>query len=171
MDTQTYMKETARTWNTSDPHRLQLCNAALGLVGELGEFVRRPSADELGDCYYYAVTINRLLKEHDEHACIEAHTFVRMPELADYVSATQKGELALMHAARVAEYVKKLCFHDKADAATDVALALQSATDAMLDAAIDLATTPPKVMQQNIDKLRERHPDGWDPQYTTGGEL
>lgn len=162
MNAVTYQEQCARTWNTNDPERLQLCNAALGLVGELGEFVRRPSVDELGDCYYYVVTLARMIGGRGEHVDLATWSDVRSrKDSADHVAATEAGEAALRAASRVAEWVKKLCFHDKPDAVTDIALCLERASDEMMVAAHELAVTPSAVMQQNIDKLRARYPDGF----------
>lgn len=158
MNIEQYKIEIQRTWQDDMSQREQLCNAALGLVGEVGEFERDRVMTELGDVAYYTYTLARLLEISPEAERVTRST----PSL-------------LTAAARVAEGVKKITFHAPDGAKKDRIVAglcedlgiivsrihyyaSRSATDRYFLG---------EVLQGNIYKLRARYPDG----FTAGGGI
>ena len=58
---ESYLKYCLRTWNSTNTLNIQVANAALGLLGELAEYLTSPSEDELGDVLYYRAILCYLM--------------------------------------------------------------------------------------------------------------
>ena len=154
MNVEQYKIEIQRTWQDDMSQREQLANAALGLVGEVGEFERDCVMTELGDVAYYTYTLARLLG----HDIIEVQ-----------YSRRQMGQIA----ASIAEGVKKLEFHSPGPSAQiRIMMGLSDDLDDMAHAIMKLAVCTftghdflGEVLAGNIAKLRARYPDG----FVSGG--
>lgn len=169
MDATTYINETARTWNADDGHRLQLCNAALGLVGEVGELIEKLDAvasgrgsfdvaTEAGDVWYYLMTLYRLLGvDASDAPCYRA-------TMAKYSEASLRDHTKVL-AYRAAESAKKHVFHGKDDA--QLIRNLRSFEAGFAEMTMRIGLMSDDLWQQNIDKLRERHPTGWSTEYVS----
>jgi len=148
MNQQTYRDAITRTWNEDPPTAYQPANAALGIAGEVHEYADSPTADELGDLLHYATTLRRL------------YDF----PVADPTGDTTVPDLDRMRqlAGAIAERTKKCVYHGD-----EPGEELDELTTEMLDcvaaeAAVRLETTLAEVRQQNVDKLYERFPSGFD---------
>jgi hypothetical protein len=141
-----YREATARTWNTNTPEQYQPANAALGVVGEVREFIDDPTVDEAGDVLYYLTTLRRL---------------VGLPVLEKYRLNGENLPIEIPPTAfRLAEYVKKHVFHGD-----DHARSINAATQALfgqLTAAMQGFAGMDAVRAANIAKLTDRHPDGFE---------
>jgi NTP pyrophosphatase (non-canonical NTP hydrolase) len=161
MDQQTYRDAITRTWNDDPPTAYQPANAALGVVGEVHEYADSPTVDELGDLLHYATTLRRL------------YDF----PVADPAGETLVPDLERMRrlAGAIAERTKKCVYHGD-----EPGEELETLTSELLDhvaaeAEVRLETTLEAVRQENVDKLYERYPNGFEaagggPADTPGGE-
>jgi len=152
MNIEQYKIEIQRTWQDDMSQREQLCNATLGLVGEVGEFERDCVMTELGDVAYYTYTLARLL----------GHDIIEVKH-----SRRQMGQIA----ASIAEGVKKLEFHSPGPSAQiQIMMDLSDDLDDMARAIRKRAICGVagqdfwgEVLASNIAKLRARYPDGFVP--------
>lgn len=149
MTREEYMQEIKRTWQTGDlTQREEMCNAALGLVGETREYLRAFDASELGDCLFYAHTLLRLLEAEQKLDGQEPLTMVARDRLQD-------------HAAEIAEDIKKVCFHGRSRETPRVITRVISFIRT-LEARADYHDGADEVRAQNIAKLRRRYPRGFE---------
>lgn len=156
MNIEQYKIEIQRTWQDDLSQREQLCNATLGLVGEVGEFERDRVMSELGDVAYYTYTLSRLLGQEISRVSKSSRTM---------------GQIA----ASIAEDIKKLAFHSPGQRRKlEIMLSLEDDLDDMAHeirkSAICRATGRNffgEVLDANIHKLRARYPDG----FTAGGGI
>lgn len=153
MDAKEYREETKATWNTTVDLQGQLSNAALGLVGEATEFFKDPTdPSELGDILYYLSTLRRLMD-------IPVATYNPKPLMKE-----EKGMRSiLIHAGHTAEAVKKYVYHGS-DKEPRIQSQTNSASIVIADQAKKRGWNLDEIRQNNIEKLRERHPDGFDPE-------
>lgn len=136
-----------------------LINSALGMLGEMSEFVDKPSIDEAGDCAWYTGGLCKALD-------------IEMGDLDMFTtSATilpQPGHefrWLVKHAGDIAESVKKIVFHDKP--IDQYRQKLHSAASGYivcvsLIVSRELGSSIEHVFQFNIEKLKARYPDGFD---------
>jgi len=142
MNTEQYKKEIQRTWQTDGlTDREQICNATLGLVGEANEFCIRRDSDELGDVYFYAYTLRRLLGGPFPLKDIPCFPYL------------------WAGAGDVAEAVKKHLFHGTNSDAARAALEVMILS--MNKESHEAEETPEEIMADNIEKLRRRYPEGF----------
>lgn len=151
MTPQDYFESCARTWNNSLSTNEQIANATMGIVGEVGEFTECPHDPlEAGDVYYYIATFLRL--------CDVSPNRID-PGAAEPMMSSVPG--TLRRTTELAESVKKWLYHGKGDC-----------KEAAIECVILLARTMHalceynnwnvhEIWQQNIDKLKERWPDGF----------
>lgn len=145
-----YMEATARTWRTDVDLDLQLCNAAMGLVGEVGELHADTTACELGDVWYYLATLCRIYD-------VSLHTWTYGPDdFEETLARTWRT------AAEVAELNKKIIFHEQHHLRSELCIELSNMASALNDIGGLLGLSTPDVWRQNIDKLRARYPDGFE---------
>jgi len=150
MNAREYARHCLRTWNEHPPDRsLQRTNAALGLAGEMAEYLAEPSADELGDALYYLSVLRSLYG---------------MP--AGKAAITAPCEKPMQVAGTICEMVKKDAFHDDPADLQGIQYHTAELHEAMADMADGLGTTIKVVRRKNIEKLRERFPDGFDADQT-----
>ncbi len=149
MTPEQYQKEILRTWPKRQHQDAAICNATLGLVGEIGEYLASQDADELGDVYYYAYMLLHLMgMSYDED---DSSSICKKPQ---------------MKAAEVAELVKKLIFHsdgysmETINLMCDIEDTLGEVIRYLDWSALAYGGTE-AVMHQNIEKLKKRYPDGW----------
>jgi len=136
-----YAEAVLRTWNGDHDSDAQVCNAVLGVVGEVGEYVDNPSPDELGDVLYYKAMVRQLLDTRQTN------------------TVAMKTRDLPREAARLAEATKKYVFHD---APLNPAVQALSRLEFCLYHEADLRGWDlSDVRQQNIDKLRDRYPNGF----------
>lgn len=160
MNAKAYSAATARTWNTDGDEMAQLANATWGLVGEMGEFLLAQNVDELGDIYYYTATLARLLDCTDVLDALDLDDTWAENFMRDH--RTWEVRMAGTDTPPMLESMKKWKFHNKPDAYDNAVRHLLEICIRLNKAAYDLYSTPQDVMKQNIAKLTERHPDGWD---------
>lgn len=163
MNATDYMEQCERTWNTGDDERMQLCNAALGLVGEVGELVEKLDAvaqgsgtfdvgSEAGDVWFYLMTLYRLLGVDVSEAPCYRET------MASYSEAGLRYHTMVL-AYRSAESAKKHVFHGKpADA---LVRNLRSFEAGFAELTMRIGLEAERLWDANIDKLRARYPDGF----------
>lgn len=148
-----YLLNCIRTWNQSSPPLYQIPNAALGLIGEVAEYMEKPSIDELGDILYYRSILLWLLGEYTQ---IYEMTFI------DF----KFNDFALL----LSDFTKKAVYHDKMYD-TKTVMKYRNAMS-ILDAYIwkEMKTRYnlrnfDVIFQENIAKLSQRHVEGFDPNY------
>ena len=154
MDQQTYRDAITRTWNDDPPTAYQPANAALGVVGEVHEYADSPTADELGDLIHYATTLRRL------------YDF----PVADPSGETLVPDLDRMRrlAGGIAERTKKCVYHGDEPGEELETWTAELVDHVAAEAEVRLETTLEAVRQQNVDKLYERYPAGFDPEKAGG---
>jgi hypothetical protein len=131
-----------------------LANAALGLCGEAREFIKTPTTDEAGDCYWYVAVAAQAVGVY-----LASLVYNTNFEIA--TGRRVAGELLYDSACRFAELAKKVVFHDKS---IDIYLPEMCECLATYLYAVDYLdeTQMDICMEQNISKLRARYPDGFD---------
>ncbi len=161
MEWSEYVEKSARTWNTDDGLRLQLCNATLGLNGEIPEFEDTPEREELGDVLFYLATLSRLtgIEVSRQDPCILSTGMI--------LKCTEEMPFATdNHAGKLAELIKKAVFHD--DLLDDMADDICSLFEAIMVWAEahceDKGWAFEQVLEDNYQKLAERYPNGFDPE-------
>jgi NTP pyrophosphatase (non-canonical NTP hydrolase) len=152
-----YREAIARTWNDEPPADYQPANAALGIVGEVGEYAGKPTADELGDLLYYVTTLRRLLE-------LPVYAFPDTPGTSD--EAERPIEALRRLAGQVAELTKKFVFHGERDEA--MRRRIDRKTGALLqrvaaEAGGRVDAELERVRAENVEKLLGRYPDGFEP--------
>lgn len=151
MNIEQYKLEIQRTWQDDISLDMQVCNAALGLVGEVGEYEHSRSMGELGDVAFYAYTLARLVG-HESGGAVEP-----------------SGLTLSKIAARIAEGVKKRVFHG-AENEAQLHLYIGDLHQRIEKAALCSQTGRDflgEVLAGNIYKLRNRYPEG----FKTGGGI
>jgi len=150
MNTEQYKKEIQRTWQTDGlTDREQICNATLGLVGEVGEYLDHKNIDELGDAFFYVYTLARLLGAGTENLPHHTHS----------------GTALARQSAAIAEHVKKLLFHGPESRRHDATTWAVRYMISNLRHESRQMSCPSVVMAINIKNLRRRYPDGFSPTY------
>ena len=139
---------------TSDPSRGKLVNtlyAAVGLAGEWAEWTEAPTIDEAGDVCWHLAEVCRVWGFG--HVVPDAGPLGPMPIRAIGI---------------IAEASKKWACHSRKrdEFAADV-----HASVAHLLWVIGREHHMPDVYAHNIAKLKERHPNGFDPSYHAGDVL
>jgi len=148
MNRNEYMKEIQRTWTADEiTWREQICNATLGLVGEIREYIYAFEGNELGDCLYYAHTILRLLEHEHKLDGWPPKTMIARDRLQDVV-------------AEIAEGLKKVAFHGREELTNSVAFSV-GAMIRTLEVRADRYGGAEAVRAANIAKLRGRYPKGF----------
>lgn len=147
-----YMHRAART----APEHLDsldlLADAALGLCGEADEIRRaEPGAsrdDELGDGWWYVA--------------MAWHAMELEPDVVRADRAPSAPDDLFVAASRVAEHVKKVCYHhDSLDDHREAIVEGLRLYAAALSALTDREDRD--IWSDNVAKLRERYPDGFEP--------
>lgn len=145
MTPQEYQEAAARTAHGDGPGRERTLIAALGLVGEVIEFVEEPTVEEAGDVAWY---------------CAELCTCVGLTLRATRGSVGQVDarRYLLRYAGEAAERIKKWIGHGhEVDlSALDVEIAMVLSITVRLSGA-----SLEEVLESNVDKLRRRYPDGF----------
>jgi len=145
-----YAKHCHRTWNDHPPDAgLQRANAALGLAGEMAEYLADPSPDELGDALYYLAVLRSL---YGMPAGV-GHTALPPDE-------------PMQAAGRLCEMVKKDVFHDDPADLQGIMRETSELQEYLAAEADSLGPGVEEVREQNIEKLRKRFPDGFDADRT-----
>lgn len=158
MDSRTYQSLSLRTvpeplmfWHPDcpDPGRARaelFCNCALGLAGEAAEIDEAPTSDEIGDGYWYAYVLFRVLDAEPQE-----------PSPSDPAGAHRAAYRA---AGVICELAKKHLFHGRGfDVVREATLrALETYVGAI--AAIDPQPAA-ATFEQNVAKLRARYPEGF----------
>lgn len=122
-----------------------LCNCALGMAGESAEIAHTPTADEIGDGYWYAFVLFHALG---------VENYEPQPDPSLTVDTAHRA------AGAVCELVKKHAFHGRTFDAVRNPLIEQ--TRRYVDALASLdAQTPAQTFAQNVGKLRARYPAGF----------
>lgn len=152
-----YLVGAFSTWNTRSAPSLQIANAALGIIGELAEYIsadpenKEEIISELGDIIYYRTILCYLygldlsLRKSDSNS-----TFDTIALLADVG--------------------KKAAFHNKVDNPKTIKRLLDGmmGLDTILTQLLqhnELKLSD--VLQYNLDKLSNRHgKNGFNPNYT-----
>lgn len=141
-----YTKGVLRTAaHGSVPDSTQVCIRALGLVGEIGEFVESEDAEEAGDVLWYVAAL--------------AHAFdIRLEfGVASPMFPAFARRNLLLAATKTAEAVKKTIGHNKRRV-TVIEVNLQH----VLECLSTLCEKPiEEIAADNLAKLRERYPDGF----------
>lgn len=149
MDAETYRERTRETWRDDDSRSDQIMHAAAGIVGEAGEVLSTShNSEELGDLMYYTVRLRDLLDR----------SFVRVPV------STQKGD-PLYLGAKIVERAKKHRYQGKDP--TKYPKWVGHGTAKILAFVAHRAEyvhdmTMRELRQQNIEKLTDRYPDGFE---------
>ena len=155
MTPETYQRLSLRTvpeplqfWNhASDDARIDLfCNCALGLAGEAAEIDESPVSDEIGDGYWYAYVLFRVLDA---------------PPQLPQASSKQDSQRTLYRASgRLCELAKKVRFHGRplANIRDEALVMLGRYIDALAGRDDQSAA---QTMRQNVDKLKARYPEGF----------
>lgn len=151
MDQKTYRKAITRTWNDDTPPEYQPANAALGIVGEVREFYEGRHIGEAGDLIYYTTTLRRLL----------AFTVTDDLRPLSFEEDEDVFEEMQFSADQIAEHTKKHVFHGEdfthlIEAHTYKTLQYVAALFDHHGGSIEI------VREHNVEKLRDRYPDGFE---------
>jgi len=151
-----YLSSCLKTWNVRDNINLQVANAGLGLIGELFEYFESPSHDELGDVLYYRALLRYLLSDTQK--------------ISSDMSISDGNFSYDVMTSFLADVSKKVAFHDRYNdkkTRNRYSIAME-----MLDAFLlyDLhyvlmLDSFDSTYEMNINKLSQRHPKGFKPNY------
>lgn len=153
-----YQQACLRTWNTKPPREMQIANAALGIVGETTEWLDLdgpPRGEELGDVWYYAAVLAHLVGMGEP----------KPSRFAPWGVIAARYVVIQTRAGHVAEAAKKAAFHGKSLDTVHAPLA------GFLGVLYQHTANPPATWDQNVAKLRARHPSGWSANYADGADL
>jgi NTP pyrophosphatase (non-canonical NTP hydrolase) len=186
MTLQEFYTLTQRTRNTALTQEEWLQNSALGLseVSELDEafsklkdFYELDRVDEvlleMGDVLYYNVQIVG-------HFMTNEFNKISLRVNPDYISLAE-GKLSLNsvelishlhnYVCKIQEAVKKSIYHKKPGALDRVLNYSIYIIEILSTLAPFLGVTMEDIMEMNINKLKKRYPDGFDPNFPTQGLL
>ena len=162
-----YHHEAART----RPNRSRadlITMAALGIGGEASEVLDSMRSNpanttehrikELGDVCWYVATLADALG-------MDPETLWTTTAPGQFLTWYEAAIRVAIDAGAVVEAAKKHLFHSKSDGAIRLSLCLLAGT--MAASATVLDTTISEVWAVNVAKLRERHPDGFKPGYSS----
>ena len=151
IDFQQYQKLAQRTASTTTA-RDKLINGALGLCGEVNEYIREKlfvesRLDEAGDVMWYIAEIAEGL----------GVTFAEIAEIEDYRTADIYNEAAL-----IADAVKKYAYQGHNINKYEIVLGLNSIMTAISRCMADFGYSMDDVLRGNVEKLLKRYPDGFE---------
>lgn len=151
IDFQQYQKLAQRTSSTTTA-RDKLINGALGLCGEVNEYIREKlfiekRLNEAGDVMWYVAELAEGL----------GVTFAEIAAIDEYKSADIYDEAAL-----IADAVKKHAFQGHKINTYEITLGLNAIMTAISRRMSDFGYSMDDILRGNVEKLLKRYPNGFD---------
>lgn len=164
-----YQKLALRTTNGMNRREL-LMNCALGMSGETGEVILAMSGpgyntkivcEELGDCCWYMAVMAD---------CVDVDLREIFP-MGIHILPKDKALIQLAKTSGIiADMVKKAMFHNHALNNHQMRAALTEYFEAIYTLSVIYGLTFKRIFETNIEKLKVRYPDGFDPDRSINRE-
>lgn len=160
-----------------------LMQAAMGLCGEIGEFIDTTVVlegdefhvsspehyehmiKELGDIMWYAITGLKALGRTGAKLDLSMPSPTSAPDpYWDLISAHSLYRAMTVSAAKLIDAVKKEAFHGEGNEVNkfEARMAINAIVIRVKAVSYKLGSSIEEVMEKNIQKLRERYPEGFD---------